>query len=62
MTDSHAALGLSTVIVQLLGVSLLERPSLVIVGERGKGLSAVVHCDNNTFYICIFTGWIVFQD
>lgn len=61
MTDSHTALGLSTVIVQLLGVSLLERRSLVIVGEQRKGLSAAVHCDNSTFYISIFTGWIVFQ-
>lgn len=61
MTDSHAALGLSTVIVQLPGVSLLERPTLVIVGERGKGLSAAVHWDNNTFYISISTGWIVFE-
>lgn len=56
MTDSHAALGLSTVIVQLLGVSLLERPSLLIVGEQAKGLRASVHCDKNILYISIFSG------
>lgn len=55
MTDSRTALGPSTVIVQLLRVSVLDKPALLIVWSSVKTL-----CYTVNFHICWSNYYLLF--